>query len=87
MQLMEQAVAVIVHHDGQGAIGLTFPDFPGCFSAADRLEDLASQAAEALALWLDVPAAEVRLPGGFALSPEAGSEGGQRIVLTAVLPG
>ena len=31
---------VYVHKDEGSAYGLTFPDFPGCFSAADDLADL-----------------------------------------------
>ena len=28
---------VYVHKDPDSAYGVTFPDFPGCFSAADEL--------------------------------------------------
>lgn len=46
----------IVHKDyGQAdsAFGVTFPDLPGCFSAADNQTDLVANAAEALDLWFD----------------------------------
>lgn len=46
----------IVHHDQGSAWGITFPDLPGCVSAADRFEDLPVQAQEAVALWLEVEA-------------------------------
>lgn len=42
---------VIVHKDENSAYGMTFPDAPGCFSAADEASDLFSMAAEALELW------------------------------------
>lgn len=42
----------IVHHDGASAYGITFPDAPGCFSAADSLDDLFVMAEEAIGLWL-----------------------------------
>jgi predicted RNase H-like HicB family nuclease len=45
---------VIVHKDPESAYGMTFPDAPGCFSAADTIDDLFANAAEALALWTEV---------------------------------
>ena len=50
----------LVHQDGNSAYGVQFPDVPGCFSAADDMDDLIRNATEALALWFedtDVPAA------------------------------
>ena len=44
----------IVHQDGASAYGIAFPDAPGCFSAADTLDDLFAKAEEALGLWLEV---------------------------------
>jgi predicted RNase H-like HicB family nuclease len=41
----------IVHEDPDSAYGITFPDAPGCFSAADEMDDVFAMAAEALALW------------------------------------
>lgn len=43
----------IVHQDADSAYGITFPDLPGCFSAADRLNDVVRNAAEALDLWFE----------------------------------
>lgn len=42
---------VIVHKDAGSAYGMTFPDAPGCFSAADEVNDLFLMAREALELW------------------------------------
>ncbi len=54
---MKTFVAV-VHKDADSAYGVHFPDAPGCFSAADRFDDVLPNAAEALALWFeDRPAA------------------------------
>lgn len=51
----------VVHKDDDSAWGISFPDVPGCFSAADDLDDLVAAAAEALALWFeDQPAVEPR---------------------------
>ena len=52
----------IVHQEEGSAIGLTFPDLPGCFAAADDWDGIAAAASEALDLWFEdqpnvVPAA------------------------------
>ena len=54
----------IVHKEADSAFGVHFPDVPGCFSAADTMEDIIPNAVEALSLWFedtDVPA----LPSPF----------------------
>ncbi|HVR48526.1 MAG TPA: type II toxin-antitoxin system HicB family antitoxin [Pseudorhodoferax sp.] len=38
---------IYVHKDEGSAYGATFPDFPGCFAAADELADLPRAAQEA----------------------------------------
>ena len=43
----------IVHQDPGSAYGIQFPDVPGCFSAADDLDDLPARAREALSLWFE----------------------------------
>ncbi len=43
----------LVHKDEGSAFGITFPDAPGCFSAADSLDELFPMAEEALGLWID----------------------------------
>jgi predicted RNase H-like HicB family nuclease len=48
----------IVHKDLDSSYGLTFPDAPGCFSAADDMDDLFANAAEALALWTEAMVAD-----------------------------
>ncbi|WP_253248529.1 type II toxin-antitoxin system HicB family antitoxin [Alcaligenes faecalis] len=35
-----------VHKDEHSAYGARFPDFPGCFAAADELQDFARAAQE-----------------------------------------
>jgi predicted RNase H-like HicB family nuclease len=44
---------VIVHKDVGSAYGMTFPDAPGCFSAADEADDVFAMAREALELWAE----------------------------------
>lgn len=41
---------VYIHKDEGSAYGMTFPDFQGCFSAADELADLPRMAQEAVEL-------------------------------------
>ncbi|MDR2213310.1 MAG: type II toxin-antitoxin system HicB family antitoxin [Pseudomonadales bacterium] len=51
-----------VHHDEGSSYGGTFPDIPGCFTAADALADLPRMAQEAVEVHfegedMDIPAA------------------------------
>lgn len=43
----------IVHKEPDSAFGVSFPDLPGVFSAADAEEDLIQNAIEALRLWAE----------------------------------
>ena len=43
----------LVEKEGDSAFGVRFPDLPGCFSAADRIEDVLPNACEALELWFE----------------------------------
>ena len=51
---MTRWYCAIVHKDGGSAFGVTFPDLPGCFSAADCEADIVPNAMEALALWFSL---------------------------------
>ncbi len=42
-----------VHKDVDSSFGVQFPDVPGCFSAADSMDDLVGNAMEALSLWAE----------------------------------
>lgn len=44
---------VYVHKEPNSAYGLTFPDFEGCFSAADDMQDIARMAQEAVEVHFD----------------------------------
>lgn len=43
----------VVHKDRDSAFGISFPDLPGCFSAADLEADIVPNACEALDLWFE----------------------------------
>ena len=52
---------VCVHRDASGSLGVTIPDFPGCFSAADDWRDLPRMVQEAIEVHcegedMDIPA-------------------------------
>ena len=49
---MMKPYIALVHKDLESAYGVSFPDAPGCFSAADTIDDLFANAAEAIALWM-----------------------------------
>lgn len=43
----------IVDKDEDSAFGVRFPDLPGCFSAADRIEEVLPNACAALEFWFE----------------------------------
>lgn len=43
----------IIHKDENSAYGVTLPDFPGCFSGADTLEEVPAAIQEAVELWAE----------------------------------
>jgi len=43
----------VVHQDEGSAYGLSFPDLPGCFAAADTWDDIPVKAAEAFDLYFE----------------------------------
>jgi len=43
----------LVHKEANSAYGISFPDLPGCFSAADVQADIIPNAMEAIELFLD----------------------------------
>ena len=49
---MTHYVAIIEEEEGK-AIGVWFPDLPGCFSAGDTLDEAMLNAREAIALYAD----------------------------------
>ncbi len=56
---------VYVHKDEGSAYGLTFPDFPGCFSAADELANLPRMAQEAVEVYFDGEKMKIPVPSSL----------------------
>ena len=70
-----QAYIALVHKEQGSAWGVNFPDVPGCFSAADRREDILPSAIAALGLHLDgQDAPEARDVTEIAADPEFAEE-------------
>lgn len=63
---------VYVHKDEGSAYGLTFPDLPGCFSAADEMKDLPRMAQEAVEVYFE--GEDLAIPAPSAPEQWAGDE-------------
>ena len=63
----------VVHKDEDSAWGLSFPDLPGCFAAAETEADILRAGVEALELWFE-DAAPVAPRGPEAISREVARE-------------
>jgi predicted RNase H-like HicB family nuclease len=57
---MTHYVAIVEDAGADKAIGIWFPDLPGCFSAGDDIDDALRNAHEALALYAEAEAQESR---------------------------
>ena len=72
-------VAIVEEAEGK-AVGVWFPDLPGCFSAGDTLDEAMLNAREAIALYADALRADDRaMPDARTLTelradPEAASD-------------
>jgi predicted RNase H-like HicB family nuclease len=58
---MTHYVAIVEEAGPEKAIGIWFPDLPGCFSAGDDIDDALRNAREALALYAEAEAREGRV--------------------------
>ena len=58
--LMTHYVAIVEDAGAEKAIGIWFPDLPGCFSAGDSVDEAMRNAHEALALYAEAEAREGR---------------------------
>jgi predicted RNase H-like HicB family nuclease len=73
-------VAIIGDAGPDHAVGVWFPDLPGCFSADDTLDEALKNAPEAVSLWLEdlaqggraIPRA--RTPSELKADPEVATE-------------
>lgn len=63
----------LVHKEAGSAYGLSFPDLPGCFAAAETEADILRAGVEALELWFE-DAAPVSPRGPEAISQEVAAD-------------
>lgn len=56
---------VYIHKDPDSAYGVTFPDFPGCFTAADEIADLPRMAQEAVEVYFEGEDTMIPPPSSF----------------------
>ncbi len=89
---MPHYIAIVEDAGPETAIGIWFPDLPGCFSAGDDIDDALSNAEEALTLFAESELQEGRmLPPPRTLSelrkdPEAAANIRDYIVALVPLP-
>jgi predicted RNase H-like HicB family nuclease len=77
---MTHYVAIIEDAGPDHAVGVWFPDLPGCFSAGDTLDEAMKNAPDALTLWIEsmvkngrsIPRA--RTPSELKADPEIAAE-------------
>lgn len=73
----------LVHKESGSAYGLTFPDLPGCFAAADSEAEILRAGVEALELWFE-DAAPVPPRGPEAIAAEVAADLARGAYLIAV---
>jgi predicted RNase H-like HicB family nuclease len=89
---MPHYIAIVEDAGPETAIGIWFPDLPGCFSAGDDIDDALRNAEEALALFAESERDEGRtLPSPRTLSelrkdPEAANDIRDYMVALVALP-
>ena len=62
---------IYVHHEAGSAYGAAFPDFPGCFTAADDIQDLTKAAQEAVEAYFGADSDPIPAP----TSPDVWADG------------
>ena len=56
---------VIVHKDEEGAFGVTVPDFPGCFTAGDTIQEALKNVQEAIEVYMEGEETALLDPSAF----------------------
>jgi predicted RNase H-like HicB family nuclease len=89
---MPYYVAIVEDVGPDKAVGVWFPDLPGCFSAGDDVDEALRNAQEALALYAEAEASEGRaLPAPRTVSalkndPESAADLRQHVLALIALP-
>jgi predicted RNase H-like HicB family nuclease len=89
---MPHDVAIVEDAEPEQAVGIWFPDLPGCFSAGDDIDEAVRNAQEALVLYAESQALEgCRLPAPRTVSalkydPEAAADMREHALALIALP-
>lgn len=87
---MTHYVAIIEDAGEDHAVGVWFPDLPGCFSAGDSLDEALENAPQAVALWLETMVADgnavprPRTPSELRADPEVAGDMTKHVI--ALIP-
>lgn len=74
----------IIHKDENSAYGVTLPDFPGCFSAADTLDEIPAAVQEAVELWAEGEEVDPPVPSSFDSVAHSGLATGGMLMLVDI---
>lgn len=74
----------IIHKDPESAYGVTLPDFPGCFSGADTLDEIPGNIQEAVELWAEGEDITPPVPSSFESVAQLDSAKGGMLMLVDV---
>ena len=74
----------IIHKDPESAYGVTLPDFPGCFSGADTLDEIPGNIQEAVELWAEGEDITPPVPSSFESVAQLDSAKGGILMLVDV---
>ena len=84
---MEVVYKAFLHREGDSSYGVTFPDFPGCVSAGETLEEALENGREALQFMIDSLYEEgTEIPRPGVLDPAWLKERCDDIELVAAIP-
>jgi len=74
----------IIHKDANSAYGVTLPDFPGCFSAADTLDEIPAAVQEAVELWAEGEEVDPPVPSSLDSIANSGLATGGMLMLVDI---
>lgn len=86
---MTHYVAIIEDAGSDHAVGVWFPDLPGCFAAGDTLDEALLNAPEAVALWIEAQggsAPHARTPSELRSDPETAADMAAHAIALIAIP-
>lgn len=87
---MTHYVAIIEDAGPDHAVGVWFPDLPGCFAAGDTLDEALLNAPEAVSLWIEAQggsAPHARTPSELRSDPETSADMAAHAIALIPAPG